>query len=250
MEQHLFWYNLYMTIADALRTNKKIINREIVKLSELRVFVNELTGKEYTSTSIRNVFIGNGDYYKFNYKNIDRDIYVPNEFKGLEDVVKFIAKNNKWIPVGGTLEYKLGVSSQNNVKDEYVILTNEENGENSDILKSFDQLKITFLKPTIDFETFSNMLILKTIYKNKYVLKDFLKKSSLSIGGLIKIYSELNGKGDSAYKNFNGFNLEWAFSETYIFNKMVTDVEFLTDSNNTIEKALMQAIMEVANDGN
>lgn len=237
-------YNLCMTIADAIKANKKIINREIISLSELRLFVNELTAKDYPPASIRNVFIGNNDYYGFKYKNIGGGIYVPEELKNLEDIVKLIAGSNNWLPVGSTLEYKLGVSTQNNVVDEYVIFNQEDTQESEEVLKHFKSLKVNFLKQTIDFDVFKKLLIIKTIYKNKNILSEYLEMEKLDINKLLEIYHAFTNSQHDQKPNFNLEN-NWVNMKQYLFVKQKTDVEFLLDSNNTIEKAIMSAMMEV-----
>lgn len=238
-------YNLYMTIADAIKRNNKIINREIISLSELRLFVNELTAKDYPPASIRNIFVGNNDYYGFKYKNVGGGIYVPEELKNLEDIVKLIAGPNNWLPVGSTLEYKLNVSTQNNVVDEYAVFNQKNSHEAEEILKHFKNLKVNFLKQTIDFEVFKKLLIIKTIYRNKRILREYLEIEKIDINKLVDIYRSIDNNQYDQKTDFDLKNILANDANQYFFNKPKTDIEFLLDSNNTIEKAIMSAMMEV-----
>ena len=111
-----------MVIAQIIKKNPKIIRREPISLNELTEYVNaQFQHQKKTKTAVRNIFIGNKDYYQFKYVSIAWGIYGPAELNDSYKVIKYVAKKRKIKKIKLSLAYSLGISTQNYTIDTWCI---------------------------------------------------------------------------------------------------------------------------------
>lgn len=181
-----------MTIANIIKTNPYIVNRDPISLSQLREYVQaQISDKQVTPSALRNVFIGNNDYYKFNYVNIGHNKYIPRD-KAMshKDVVELIAGKNQFIASGLTLRYMLNNSYQNINTSEWIIFGNRESLSDKQkyYLEFFDEIKIMFLDIENDFvEVVKTFIELRALHDNTNQLTRYLTDNKITVNKLIKL---------------------------------------------------------------
>ena len=182
-----------MTINMILKNNKKIIGNEPVRLSYLRSYASKKLDKKISSSAIRNIFIGNDNFYNFKYKHVGYDRYVPTTFKSVEDVISYMCNKRVFMWDSVSLGKKLGLNNQTIMKHSIIIFGKETKHDVA--MKDFfkDIVKVTYIyAEKKEIEAYKQLKTISYLSEDRNLLKTYLLSNNIDKTMINKWYSLLS----------------------------------------------------------
>lgn len=105
------------TIANVLSQFEPIKNRLPFVFKQKVIFVNQFFEIPKSKTAIRKILLN--PYYKFNYKNVEREIYAPVEVKNELEFVSSLFEGGAYY-TGHTLKLEMRLTTQHENKNLYI----------------------------------------------------------------------------------------------------------------------------------
>ena len=180
------------TINATIQQYIPLINREPIRLSKLRSFVNNKRDKDVTSSAARNIFIGNGDFYKNDYINIARDRYVPKGmFNNNNSIIKYISDDNDYMFDGLSLGYDLRMNVQDIRIHSYIVFGTKPKNDWSDFFNKWVNVRYIDIKEKKTKDNFKFLYSLNA-FDDYSSLNKFLTRNNKNYSDAMDAFNSLS----------------------------------------------------------
>ena len=180
------------TINQTIQEYTPLINREPIKLSNLRSFINDKRDKIVSSSAARNIFIGNNDFYNNNYINIARDHYVPkNLFNQKDSIIKYISNDNDYMFDDLSLGYDLKINAQDIHLPSYIIFGKKPDNDWSDFFKKWVNVRYLDVKKD-NLKNDFKLLYSLDAFDDYSSLNNYLSMNKKNYDDVMDAYTSIN----------------------------------------------------------